>query len=180
MSVIAKKICIIGDFSVGKTSLIRRFVDREFSDQYLSTVGAKISCKVVKLPVTKSKNEKIIKLLIWDVEGKTKFKSIAPAYLQGAKGGIIVADLSRQETIDHIQEHIELISSINPKGVSLILALNKLDTIDKQELEKLSKINRITGSYKVIGTYMTSAKTGENVDEIFQKLAGNMIEAETT
>ena len=180
MSVIAKKICIIGDFSVGKTSLIRRFVDREFSDQYLSTVGAKISCKVVKLPVTKSKNEKIIKLLIWDVEGKTKFKSIAPAYLQGAKGGIIVADLSRQETIDHIQEHIELISSINPKGVSLILALNKSDTIDKQELEKLSKINLITGSDKVIGTYMTSAKTGKNVDEIFQNLAGNMIEAETT
>ncbi len=179
MSVIAKKICIIGDFSVGKTSLIRRFVDRQFSDQYLSTVGAKISCKVVKLPVTNSKNQKIIKLLIWDVEGKTKFKSIAPAYLQGAKGGIIVADLSRQETIDHIQEHIELISSINPKGVSLILALNKSDTIDKQELEKLSKINLITGLDKVIGTYITSAKTGENVDEIFQKLACNMIETET-
>lgn len=179
MSVIAKKICIIGDFSVGKTSLIRRFVDRQFSDQYLSTVGAKISCKVVELPVNHSTNKKIIKLLIWDVEGKTKFKSIAPAYLQGAKGGIIVADLSRQETIDHIQEHIELISSINPKGVSLILALNKSDIIDKQELERLSKTNLITGSNKFIGTYMTSAKTGENVDEIFQKLARNMIETET-
>ncbi len=180
MSVIAKKICIIGDFSVGKTSLIRRFVDRQFSDQYLSTVGAKISCKVMELPVTHSTNKKTVKLLIWDVEGKTKFKSIAPAYLQGARGGIIVADLSRQETVDHIREHIELISSINPKGVSLILALNKSDIIDKQELERLSKINLITGSDKVIGTYMTSAKTGENVDKIFQQLARSMIETETT
>jgi GTPase SAR1 family protein len=69
--------------------LIRRFVDRQFSDQYLSTVGVKISRKLVE-----SVN---LQLLIWDLEGHTKFKGITPSYLQGASGAVVVADVSRIE-----------------------------------------------------------------------------------
>ena len=75
MSPISKKICLVGDFGVGKTSLIRRFVDKQFSDKYLSTVGVKISRKLIELSETESQKAEEIQLIIWDIEGSNKFKS---------------------------------------------------------------------------------------------------------
>src|SRR5919202_3718030 len=117
---ISKKICMIGDFGVGKTSLIRRFVDRQFSDQYLSTVGVKISRKSLELQSVKQTGKIDLQLLIWDLEGHTKFKAIAPSYLQGASGALIVADVTRLETIERLSEHVNLFSSVNPKGYILL------------------------------------------------------------
>ena len=171
MSLITKKICLIGDFAVGKTSLIKRFVDRQFSDQYLSTVGVKISRKTVEINTLNTLKKTEIQLLIWDIEGKSKFKSILSNYLQGAQGAIIVADISRQETIDHIREHLELFYSVNPKGGKILVALNKSDILDKESLEQSCEQVFFDQQNKVIATYTTSAKTGENVDKIFQELA---------
>jgi len=168
MATISKKICLIGDFGVGKTSLIRRFVERQFSDQYLSTVGVKISRKTVEL--TDSKTQKV-QLLIWDLEGHTKFKAIAPSYLKGASGAIVVGDVTRQETIDNIPERAQLFLDVNPNGV-MIFALNKYDLIDEEKLANMPKLQDIE---QVITTYPTSAKTGSHVDEIFQKLAYGML-----
>ncbi|NER47866.1 MAG: GTP-binding protein [Symploca sp. SIO1A3] len=159
---------MIGDFGVGKTSLIRRFVERQFSDQYLSTVGVKISRKTVEL--TDSKIQKV-QLLIWDLEGHTKFKAIAPSYLKGASGAIVVGDVTRQETIDNIPERAQLFLDVNPNGV-MIFALNKYDLIDEEKLANMPKLQDIE---QVITTYPTSAKTGSHVDEIFQKLAYGML-----
>lgn len=172
---ISKKMCMIGDFGVGKTSLIRRFVDRQFSDQYLSTVGVKISSKNVELEGVKHRDNVTAKLLIWDLEGHTKFKGIAPNYLQGASGVLIVADVSRSETVERISEHIQLFSSVNPKG-SIIVALNKVDLIDEEKLALLVEISHGIGQDKVIAVYATSAKTGKDVDDIFYKLAYTMVE----
>ncbi|NER23709.1 MAG: GTP-binding protein [Symploca sp. SIO1C2] len=159
---------MIGDFGVGKTSLIRRFVERQFSDQYLSTVGVKISRKTVEL--TESTTQKV-QLLIWDLEGHTKFKAIAPSYLKGASGAIVVGDVTRQETIDNLPERAQLFLDVNPNGV-MIFALNKYDLIDEEKLAKIPKFQDIE---QVITTYSTSAKTGSHVDEIFQKLAYGML-----
>ena len=167
--------CLVGDFGVGKTSLIRRFVDRQFSDQYLSTVGVKISRKNIELVGTKGQEKLDLQLLIWDLEGHTKFKAIAPSYLQGASGAVIVADVSRQETIDRIPEHLQLFASVNPKG-SVIIALNKSDLVDEDKLAKLFELVQDLDQEKILGIYTTSAKTGKDVDEIFQKLAYKMIE----
>lgn len=172
---ISKKMCMIGDFGVGKTSMIRRFVDRQFSDQYLSTVGVKISSKIIELEGVKQRENVTAKLLIWDLEGHTKFKGIAPTYLQGASGVLIVADVSRSETIERISEHIQLYSSVNPKGV-IIIALNKVDLIDDEKLALLVEIAHSLSKDKVIAVYTTSAKTGKDVDEIFYKLAYAMVE----
>ncbi|MCY7384714.1 MAG: GTP-binding protein [Microcoleus sp. CAN_BIN18] len=172
---ISKKMCMIGDFGVGKTSLIRRFVDRQFSDEYLSTVGVKISSKIITLENIKQQENVTAKLLIWDLEGHTKFKGIAPTYLQGASGVLIVADVSRTETVERISEHVKLFSSINPKG-SIIIALNKVDLIDEEKLALLVEISHSIGQDKVIAVYTTSAKTGKDVDEIFHKLAYTMVE----
>ena len=166
---------MVGDFGVGKTSLIRRFVDREFSDQYLSTVGVKISRKPLELKGVKQ--EKLnLQLLIWDLEGHTKFKAIAPSYLQGSSGAIVVADVSRYETLDRIPEHIQLFLSVNPKG-TLIIALNKSDLIEPEKLEKLTQLIQMHNLERVAGVYQTSAKTGSYVDDIFQQLAYKSLES---
>ncbi len=176
MSTLSKKMCLVGDFGVGKTSLIRRFVDRQFSDQYLSTVGVKISRKNVELEQAEQPAKKNVQLLIWDLEGHTKFKAIAPSYLQGASGAIIVADLTRQETVENLGERIQLVLSVNPKAV-LIVALNKADLVDEEKLAKLAQSVQFTEKQRVIAIYTTSAKTGKDVDEMFQKLAKKMVEA---
>lgn len=171
---ISKKICMIGDFSVGKTSLIRRFVDRQFSDKYLSTVGVKISRKAVEVPGEKGESKEL-QLLIWDIEGQTKFKAIAPSYLLGAKGAIIVADVSREETIESLPEHIKLFLSVNKKGF-MIIALNKADLVDAEKMAKILESNKFPEQEQVLGIFPTSAKTGDNVDQIFADLAGKMME----
>lgn len=175
MSVISKKMCMVGDFGVGKTSLIRRFVDVQFSDQYLSTVGVKISRKTVELESAKQQKSLSAQLMIWDLEGHTKFKGISPTYLQGASGVLIVADVSRPETVERTIEHIQLYNSVNPKGV-IIIALNKVDLIDEEKQAVLTEIAYAVAGDKVIAVYTTSAKTGKNVGEIFHKLAYTMVE----
>lgn len=170
MSIISKKICLVGDFGVGKTSLIRRFVERQFSDQYLSTVGVKISKKVVEVQSAEQKDFLKLQLMIWDLEGHTRFKAIAPSYLQGASGGIIVADVTRKETIERIPEHVNLFFSVNPKGV-VIIALNKSDLVDEEKVEKLAELIPCFKPEQIIAWYQTSAKNGLHVDEMFQNLA---------
>jgi small GTP-binding protein len=165
---------MLGDFSVGKTSLIRRFVDRQFSDQYLSTVGVKISRKTVECQLFEQKKQVNIQLLIWDLEGNTKFKAVTPTYLQGASSAVVVADINRQVTIDHISDHIQCFLSVNPKGF-VIVALNKSDLIDEETRKRYLESIAMNAPDKIIATYSTSAKTGLCVDEIFQKLAYQML-----
>jgi small GTP-binding protein len=176
-AILSKKICLLGDFSVGKTSLIRRFVERQFSDQYLSTVGVKISKKTVQCHSTARQNLVNVQMLIWDLEGNTKFKAITPMHLQGASGAVVVADINRPATIDHISDHIQGFLSVNPKGY-VIVGLNKSDLVDSNKTEYLLDFTLSKYHEKVIGTYLTSAKTGLQVDEIFQKLAYQMLKPE--
>lgn len=175
--IISKKICMLGDFSVGKTSLIRRFVEREFSDKYLSTVGVKISRKTVECHSPGSQKQVNVQMLIWDLEGNTKFKAVTPMHLQGASSAVIVADVSRQVTVEHIQDHVQDFLAVNPKG-HIIVALNKADLLDEEKLEKTLQFLTLKANPQVISTYSTSAKTGSHVDEIFQKLAYQMLKTE--
>lgn len=173
VSIVSKKICMLGDFSVGKTSLIRRFVEREFSDQYLSTVGVKISKKTVECQSADRQKQINVQMLIWDLEGNTKFKAITPMHLQGASSAIVVADVNRQVTVQHIHEHVECFLAVNPKG-SIIVALNKADLFDPDKLVKMLECPSVQLP-QVIGAYSTSAKTGSQVDQIFQQLAYQML-----
>lgn len=173
MSAISRKICLVGDFGVGKTSLVRRFVDRQFSDRYLSTVGVKISRKLVKASQKELATSQELNLLIWDIEGSNKYKAISPSYFQGAKGGIIVADLTREDTLEHLKEHVESFLTVNPQS-HIILALNKSDLIETEYLKKMQQLYQFDKHPMVLKTYLTSAKTGINVDEIFQLLANNL------
>ena len=161
---------MLGDFSVGKTSLIRRFVERQFSDKYLSTVGVKISRKTVEFQAADQQKQLKLQMLIWDLEGNTKFKAVTPMYMQGASGAVIVADVSRQVTLDHIVDHVQSFLGVNPKGFAII-ALNKADLLVQEEVVKLVDHITLTDQQRVLATYPTSAKIGSNVDAIFHKLA---------
>ena len=174
MSVITKKICLLGDFNVGKTSLIRRFVEDKFSDRYLSTVGVKVSRK--SLQVKAKSNIYLLNLLIWDLEGNTKFKSITPSYLKGASGAIIVADLFRTNTLNTIGKHIDLFLSVNPQG-TIAIALNKADLVPQEKLDKLIELHSFYEQKQVLKAYSTSAKTGTNVPNLFTTLSQSLIES---
>lgn len=168
MSTITKKICLLGDFNVGKTSLVRRFVEDKFSDRYLSTVGVKVSRKSVSV---KTDTElKQVDLLVWDLEGNTKFKSITPSYLKGASGSIIVADLTRSSTFKNLNQHIKLFLEVNPQG-AIIIALNKADLIPQEKLEQLVENYQAHNFERIVSIYTTSAKTGDNVEGMFDELA---------
>lgn len=171
MSTISKKICLIGDFSVGKTSLVRRFIENKFSDRYLTTVGVKISRKPVSVGTSKQE----INLLVWDIEGHTKYKSIPTNYLQGAHGAIIVGDLTRTETLKNLAQHLELFTQINPQSKSVI-AFNKSDLVTTDKLNKLIELNSLDSCDRLINSYVTSAKTGDYVNNMFEQLAENIID----
>lgn len=167
---------MVGDFSVGKTSLIRRFVDNQFSDEYLSTVGVKLSRKVVELPTSAAHPAgQQVELLIWDIEGQTQFKAIAPSYLQGAKGAIIVGDVKRPETLTHLQDHLALFFQINPQAHAIV-ALNKVDLVSAEVAIALQEKFHLQAHYPgLLATYGTSAKTGADVNHIFQQLATQLL-----
>jgi small GTP-binding protein len=164
---ISKKITLIGDFSAGKTSLIRRFVDNQFSDKYLSTIGVKISKK--EIPT----NTNIIQGLIWDIEGGTPTKPINKTYLRGMHGCIIVADITREETINSIESYIQIANEIVP-NVPLVVALNKSDKIDEAQV-KISLDNLQSKYENRYNIFDTSAKTGLNVENLFSALANNIL-----
>lgn len=172
MSVTTKKICLLGDFNVGKTSLIRRFVEDKFSDQYLSTVGVKISRKSVDIKTELDLHQ--INLMVWDLEGNTKFKPITPSYLKGASGSIIVADLTRVSTLNSINQHINLFLQTNPQG-TIAIAFNKVDLIPQEKLDKLLENYSSYDNSQILSSYSTSAKTGNNVAEIFKELSQSII-----
>jgi small GTP-binding protein len=151
------KIVLVGNFGVGKTSLIRRFVENSFSEEYLSTIGVSISKKTIGNAT----------IMIWDIEGDTEFKPIFKQYLLGAKGFIVVADLLREESIEKLDKHIVLCHEV-VKEAPICIALNKSDMPHTLSEDKLQTIKTI--SPHIIEVLKTSAKSGDAVEELFLKL----------
>lgn len=157
-----KKIVLLGHFGVGKTSLMRRFIDDTFSEDYKVTLGVQIQKKVVEL-----KNTKKISMIIWDVEGNTTVKNARLSYLLGSNGFIYVFDATRIDTFIDINEEIEFLKENYPKAKIKVIG-NKLDLVGKKSLVDVLALKEINYDY------LTSAKTGENVNEMFQDLAQDL------
>jgi small GTP-binding protein len=172
-----KKIVIIGDSAVGKTSLIRRYVFNQFQDSYISTIGSKVTKKecIIKRP----HHSVGITFVIWDLIGREGYKGIQARTFAGVSGAILVADLTRKETLENLERYwIPLLLKV-VDNVPLIFACNKSDLEGKYEFEPedIAEIaNRYNGRIDGIlprglaTSYSTSAKTGGNVENAFESL----------
>jgi small GTP-binding protein len=171
---IKKKICLLGSYGVGKTSLVQRFVYNKFDEKYLSTIGVNISRKTIQLNESEiSDFVKKIDLFIWDIANIEKFDSVAKSYLNGAHGAIIVSDISRPNTINQCIEQANNFLELNPKAKILFIG-NKLDLAENVIFDK-EKYHLNFKSFKS-NVEFASAKTGKNVEEIFSILGEKLAE----
>lgn len=165
-----KKICLLGDFAVGKTSLIRRFVYDKFDDSYLSTIGVKISRKALNLTV--AGKPLALNMLIWDLAGGEEFSSAMLNYYRGAAGAIIVCDLTRELTLDKMREYARTFLEVNT-AAPLVFVGNKVDLAEERVIsdEDLA----LAAQPHNAPIYTSSAKTGESVEELFSRLGGLLV-----
>jgi small GTP-binding protein len=163
------KVVMLGDFAVGKTSLVRRFVHDDFSDAYLTTLGVKVTKKNVS--VKRYGEDLYASLMLWDISGNDRFNEISPDYIRGAAAGVIAGDVTRPETVASMQAHLALLHSVNPRATCAFV-LNKVDLADDRTWEILGTAGVVPGE----NWYRTSAKDGRNVNDLFDGIAARLIE----
>lgn len=161
---------MLGDSGVGKTSLIRRFVIDEFHDHYIETIGTKISRKDIEMDI--NGKEYSLNLQIWDLLGQKTYSSVQSRAFVGMDGALIVADITREETLASIENYwLPTLTKVVVDPQFVFLA-NKMDlrgnTPDLDNLEKISSKYDFAG---VDNSFLTSAKTGENVENVFLTMA---------
>lgn len=159
---------MVGAFAVGKTSLVKQFVESIFDEKYHTTIGVKIDKKLLKL------GDHEIQLIIWDIEGVDIFTDLKPSYLRGASGIVLVVDGTRPKTIETALE-VKKIVNTHVKNCHYCLLINKCDLVEKWNVSK-SQIKElgIPSQY----TFETSAKTGVNVERAFSTLAEKLTESQ--
>ncbi|WP_378181051.1 Rab family GTPase [Aquimarina sp. SS2-1] len=156
---LSKKVVLLGHFGVGKTSLFRRFIDNEFSENYKVTLGVQIKKKVIEMPGGRE-----LSMIIWDTEGHTDIEDTRKSYLLGSSAFIYVFDLTRIDTYKDIKEDLAYLSKNHPK-VKIKIIGNKIDLVNEKETaKKLQEQN-------VAFDCLTSAKTNKNVQDFFLDLA---------
>lgn len=159
------KIVLVGDGHVGKTSLVKKYVFHKFDDQYQKTLGTNIYKKFVEIHDTGEKFK--IGLQIWDVMGQDIFPAVMEGYMNGANGFLIVCDLTSKESLINIKDWIRHASKANPKCSAVLLA-NKSDLDDHEfGVSTLEPVSKAFNTPFLI----TSAKTGENVEEAFKTIS---------
>jgi small GTP-binding protein len=164
--VIQKKIALLGASGVGKTSLVRRFVSSLFDDTYLTTIGVKVDKKAVRL------GGEDVTLMIWDVAGAEEHFSVPTSYVKGAAGFLLIADGTRPETFDAAHRIVEQMDrDLGP--LPFVFVVNKKDLVDawKADASRLDAMRP-----RSVEVMTSSAKSGEGVEDAFQRLAAALIQ----
>lgn len=163
---VKRKIVLLGDSAVGKTSLIRRYVLDKFDDKYITTIGTKVTKK--ELSIERDDATIDLTLMIWDVLGQAGYTSIQAKSYRGADSVLFVCDLTRMDSLQNIETY--WLTELNKvaQDVPAILVGNKVDlqdeiTVSEKELEAF-------GQRHAWSHYLSSAKTGENVEKVFMRL----------
>jgi small GTP-binding protein len=160
-----KKVCLLGGFGVGKTSLVQRYVQSIFSDKYLTTVGVKIEKKMVNVGAAE------VALILWDIAGEDDVTGIRTSYLRGAAGYFLVVDVTRGETLE-VSKSIQARVTSEIGSVPFLFLFNKTDLQEQWDIPAQSIEDLQDAGHVVL---RTSAKTGEGVEEAFQTLAQRMV-----
>jgi small GTP-binding protein len=160
-----KKICMLGTLAVGKTSLVRRFIEGFYSEGYQTSIGVKVD----KKSVCEAGQE--VKLVLWDIFGEDRFQKVQPSYWRGMSGYLLVVDGTRRNTLD---EALALNQRVIDTGLKVpaVLLVNKADLAGQWEIgdDRLAQLTQ--SSWEIM---RTSAKTGENVDAAFSRLTLKML-----
>jgi small GTP-binding protein len=160
-----KKICMLGSFSVGKTSLVRRLVESIFSEAYHTSIGVKVDKKVVRV------NDEDVTLVLWDIHGEDVYQKIRMSYLRGMSGYLLVVDGTRNQTLDDALALNERVIQEAGK-VPAILVFNKSDLVDKWEIDSARESELSAAGWNIL---RASAKTGDSVEKVFSQLAAAML-----
>lgn len=161
------KVCLVGDVAVGKTSLIKRFVQDQFDDRYIATVGTKVTKKTVD--ATWKGAPAVLDIMVWDIMGEKGFRALLrDAYFEGSHGVIAVCDLTRKDTFYDLNNWVQMIRKQVP-NVPIVFLGNKVDLTERLVVseEEFSRMGAIHDA----PTFLASAKTGQGVDEAFRALA---------
>ncbi|MFQ6107118.1 MAG: Rab family GTPase [Thermoplasmata archaeon] len=169
------KVCLVGEAAVGKTSLIRRYVLDQFEDKYVTTLGAKVSKKEMRIPVPESDMTVNLVMVIWDIMGEKSFRELTKeAFFHGTKGILAVCDLTRYNTLRELDDWVESVFGVVGE-VPVIYAVNKVDLKDEiMIMYGESELDQSTRAFNAEYFY-TSAKTGENVQLTFENLGTRMV-----
>lgn len=156
------KIILVGDVSVGKTSVLERYINNNFKDDYTCTIQAEQKTKIINEDSNTS-----IRMDIWDTAGQEKFRSLTRQYYRDSQGAIIVFDITKKKTFDSLQTWIDDIQDYSDKDIPIIIVGNKSDLIDEREVSENNINEFLNDKY----TYFeVSAKYGNNIDLAFNKI----------
>ena len=158
------KVLLLGDSSVGKTCVLLRYCDKTFQEAHLSTIGLDYRLKTMTL-----ENGKNIKLQIWDTAGQDRFRAITKNYYKGANGIILIYDVTNLQTYENVKNWINQIREEANPNVVIYLAGNKVDVNEELRVVKAEEGQKIADEYNLT-FYETSAKSGININEIFEDL----------
>ena len=163
--VLKSKICLVGEKGVGKTSLIRRYVTDQFDDHYVRTLGAKVEKKAMRVEVPERRAKVDMTMAIWDIIGHVGFRALlGDAFFQGTQGAILVADLTRRDTLAALPAWVEAVQGVAGK-VPLVLAANKADLTEDAQYGA-AEVASMASVFEC-NFILTSAKTGDNVEDAF-------------
>ena len=173
------KVCFLGDSSVGKTSLIKRYVYDIFGDKYLMTMGTKVTKKKVQMQIPEHDKNFNLTFMIWDIIGDIHFRGLLHhSYLFGAAGALIVCDVTREDTLEGLPAWVESLHAEGDGNVPIIIMANKSDLKDEQKFTE-NDLDKFSKTYNS-PILMTSAKTGNNVEEAFRAIGKKMIDKHWT
>ena len=156
------KVVVVGDSSVGKTNLIKRFINDTFNKDSKATVGVEFLSKTYLI------NQEVFKIEIWDTAGQERYKAITTTYYKGAKGALIVYDITRKETFDSVDRWISELNNSGDKNMTMLLIGNKCD-LDSQRQVTKEQGEEKAKAFKV-AFLETSASSGENLDVAFEMI----------
>lgn len=168
-TMIKKKICLLGSFGVGKTSLIEKYVFNIFSETYLSTIGVKVDKKEICL-----EDGRQLILMVWDLAGQEEGLSPPQSYLQGMSGYLLVADGTRRDSLDMTRKIYHSLQDLY-RDIPFRLLINKADLMEDWKIEAQDYDDYTQMGVEVL---LTSAKDGTAVEEAFLGLAKAMLESD--
>lgn len=167
------KICLLGNGAVGKTSIVGRYVKNTFSEKYLPTIGTRTSKKTIVIKDPETKKDVSFDFIIWDIMGQGSFRKLLhPAYLKGAKGAVLVCDLTRRETFEDLDYWIYTLLE-EWQLVPMVFVANKNDLKESSEF-KVREMESLATTYES-SFFATSAKSGENIEEMFISLGHEIL-----